>query len=87
MGRPWPLPDAPRQGGAGRARDETDSLLQPPPVRSSPRLAWHGGHKLEDSLDLAGSVSGVPAAESLRTAAESCGRAGGPACTEPVDAG
>lgn len=41
---------------------------------------------MEDSLDLAGSVSGVPATESLRVVAKSCGREGGPPCTEPVDA-
>ena len=35
-----------------------------------------GGHKLEDSLDLAGSVSGMLPTESLRAAAESCCRVG-----------
>lgn len=54
-----------------------------PPGAPVPTPAWQpvrcGGHKLEDSLDLAGSVSGVPPTESLRVAPESCCRAGGPA--------
>lgn len=41
---------------------------------------------MEDSLDLAGSVSGVLDAESLRAAAGSCGRAGGGVSPGPVGA-
>lgn len=86
-GSRWAAAALTRRSSAGRARGETGLMLQPPPARAAPQPLRRGGHKLEDSLDLAGSVSGVLAAESLRVAAESCGRAGGPACSEPADGG
>lgn len=70
------------RGGGGRgARDPRwgwsrgDGAGCPSPPRH-PYPQSCGGHKLEDSLDLAGSVSGMLPTESLRAAAESCCRVG-----------